>query len=52
MKQGVLQGESMEIYVALMLDGGKQKEHEKTTEKLKKIVEKKRQNRNWNKGQV
>jgi len=40
MKQGVLQDESMEIHVASMSNGGEQQEHEKTAEKLKKIVEK------------
>ena len=46
MKQGVLQDESMEIHVASKSNGGEQQEHEKTTEKLKKIVEKKRQYEN------
>ena len=46
MKQGVLQDESMEIHVASMSNGGEQQEHEKTTKKLKKTVEKKRQNEN------
>ena len=46
MKQGVLQDESMEIHVASMSNGEQQQEHEKTIEKMKKIVEKKRQNGN------
>jgi len=52
MKQGVLQDESMEICVASMSNDGEQQEHEKAAEKLKKTVEKKRQNKNWNKTQV
>jgi len=46
MKQGLLQDESMEIHVASLSNGGEQQEHEKIAEKLKKTVEKKRQNGN------
>jgi len=46
MKQGVLQDESMEIHVASMSNGGEHQEHEKIAKKLKKTVEKKRQNEN------